>query len=147
MSVTVELRSAPFDPFVELSRFHASLAQRRRAAGALASFVGSMRDFNEGDPVTRMVLEHYPGMTERQLAAIVAAAQSRWPLLDALVVHRVGEVAPGDPIVLVGIWSSHRAAAFDACRHVMEELKSRAPFWKKEFLTAGERWVSGNTPG
>ncbi|MGY6216235.1 molybdenum cofactor biosynthesis protein MoaE [Methylolobus aquaticus] len=123
------------------------MAEQRRSAGALATFIGTMRDFNEGDTVTRMTLEHYPGMTERQLAAIVETARARWQFIDALVIHRVGEVWPGDPIVLVGVWSSHRAAAFDACRYLMEELKSRAPFWKKETLGARERWVSCNTPG
>lgn len=145
--MTVELRPAPFEPFAELSRFHESRAEQRRSAGALATFIGTMRDFNEGDTVTRMTLEHYPGMAERQLAAIVETAKARWQLIDALVIHRVGEVWPGDPIVLVGVWSTHRAAAFDACRYLMEELKSRAPFWKKEALGAGERWVSCNTPG
>jgi molybdopterin synthase catalytic subunit len=145
--MAVELRAAPFEPFDELSRFQASLGNRRRSAGALASFVGTMRDFNEGDPVAGMVLEHYPGMTERQLAAILDAARARWEFIDALIIHRVGELLPGDPIVLVGVWSMHRAAAFDACRYLMEELKSRAPFWKKESIEGGERWVSGNTSG
>lgn len=145
--MAVELRAAPFEPLAELSRFQIALGDRRRSAGALASFIGSMRDFNDGEAVTRMVLEYYPGMTERQLAGILEAACQRWDVLDALVIHRTGEVLPGDPIVLVAVWSTHRAAAFDACRYLMEELKSHAPFWKKETVERGERWVARNTPG
>nr|WP_231940954.1 molybdenum cofactor biosynthesis protein MoaE [Acidihalobacter aeolianus] len=117
-------------------------------AGATAVFVGSMRDFNVGDDVSEMFLEHYPGMTERELGLIVAEAEARWPLLDCLVVHRVGRLLPGEPIVLTAAWSAHRAAAFEACRHLMEALKHRAPFWKRETLADGSsRWVEQNTPG
>jgi len=115
--------------------------------GATASFVGTMRDFNEGDDVSSMTLEHYPGMTEKQLEAIVNEAVETHGLLDALVVHRVGTVNPGDPIVLVAVWSAHRKAAFDACREIMEFLKSRAPFWKKESVGDSTRWVEKNTAG
>jgi len=94
-----------------------------------------------------MTLEHYPGMTERHLETICAEATARWGLLDTLVIHRVGLVLPGDPIVLVAAWSAHRAEAFTACRHIMEDLKSRAPFWKKETTAQGERWVARNTSG
>ncbi len=94
-----------------------------------------------------MTLEHYPGMTEQHLEEICASAAKRWDLLEILVVHRVGDLCPGDPIVLVAVWSAHRAAAFEASRHVMEDLKSHAPFWKKEVLNEGHRWVAGNTPG
>ncbi|MGD9601503.1 MAG: molybdenum cofactor biosynthesis protein MoaE [Gammaproteobacteria bacterium] len=117
------------------------------AVGATATFVGTMRDFNEGDTVRAMTLEHYPGMTERHLEDICADARRRWTLLETLVVHRIGDILPGDPIVLVAVWSAHRAEAFEACRFIMEDLKSRAPFWKKETLAGGTRWVSGNTPG
>lgn len=107
-----------------------------------------MRDFNENDDVQAMTLEHYPGMTESQLQAIIDDAQQQWPLLQSLIVHRVGDITPGDPIVLVVCWSAHRAAAFDACRFLMEALKSRAPFWKKETLTDNsQRWVEKNTDG
>jgi molybdopterin synthase catalytic subunit len=143
----LELRAVPFEPFAELSRFHASTTAGPHSAGALASFIGTMRDFNEGEPVARMVLEHYPGMTERQLTAILESARERWNFLDALVIHRTGEIFPGDPIVLVAVASSHRGAAFDACRYLMEELKNRAPFWKKETVEHGERWVAANTTG
>jgi molybdopterin synthase catalytic subunit len=143
----VSLRAAAFEPYAELLGYQAGLERLSGKYGAACSFVGSMRDFNEGDPVRAMTLEHYPGMTEKQLERIVAEAQARWGFLDALVVHRVGEILPGQPIVLVAVWSSHRGAAFDACRHIMEELKHRAPFWKKEALERGERWVERNTEG
>lgn len=144
----VEVRSAPFAPWqllAEYERDHLSGAAGR--FGATATFVGTMRDFNEGDSVRGMSLEHYPGMTERQLERIVAAAVERWQLDDALVVHRVGELDPADPIVLVAVWSAHRKEAFEACRHIMEELKSNAPFWKKERLAERSRWVEKNSSG
>lgn len=107
-----------------------------------------MRDMNEGDEVLEMTLEHYPAMTEKQLHDILDEAEGKWPLLHILLIHRVGEIKPADPIVLIAVWSAHRAAAFDACRFLMEALKHRAPFWKKENLTSGEeRWVSKNTAG
>ncbi|MCU0736341.1 MAG: molybdenum cofactor biosynthesis protein MoaE [Methylotetracoccus sp.] len=143
----VELRSVHFEPYAELLRHQAMLQQRGVSFGATASFVGTMRDFNEGDPVRKMVLEHYPGMTERHLELIVETARRRWKFLDALVIHRTGEVEPGDPIVLVAVWTAHRGAAFDACREMIEALKSEAPLWKKETLDDGERWVEKNTSG
>jgi molybdopterin synthase catalytic subunit len=143
----VELRTAGFEPCEELRRYQDSMAGLRGKFGATASFVGTMRDFNEAETVRAMTLEHYPGMTERHLEAIAAEAAQRWDILDSLILHRVGAIAPGDPIVLVAVWSAHRAAAFDACRYLMEELKSRAPFWKKEALEHGTRWVEKNTPG
>jgi molybdopterin synthase catalytic subunit len=94
-----------------------------------------------------MVLEHYPGMTESYLEKISREAGRRWALMDSLIVHRVGELLPGEPIVLVAVWSAHRKAAFEASRYLMEELKSKAPFWKKEQLEQGNRWVERNTPG
>lgn len=145
--MSVQLRHACFEPYSELLQFQSSLSRRGISFGATASFVGTMRDFNEGDPVERMTLEYYPGMTERHLTGILETARERWGFLDALVIHRTGEVVPGDPIVLVAVWTSHRGAAFDACRYMMEELKNRAPFWKKETLVQGERWVEKNTPG
>ena len=106
-----------------------------------------MRDFNEGEDVQSMFLEHYPGMTETQLAQLGEEAMTQHGLADVLILHRVGEINPGDPIVLVAAWSAHRKAAFDACREMMEMLKSRATFWKKEQLSEGSRWVARNTPG
>ncbi len=109
--------------------------------GAVASFTGIMRDLNEGEAVEHMTLEHYPGMTERAIEEIVEQARERWQLIDVRVVHRVGELAPTDPIVLVVTASSHRGDAFAACEFIMDYLKTRAPFWKKEATGAGERWV------
>lgn len=141
------LRSESFDPYVELRAHEQAVFASPGAFGATASFVGTMRDFNEGDSVRGMVLEHYPGMTERHLEQISIEAAARWELLDSLIVHRVGAVRPGESIVLVAVWSAHRAGAFEACRHLMEDLKSKAPFWKKETLEQGSRWVARNTPG
>jgi len=144
--MSVFIRQQAFDPHAEEQDFAARLPAG--SVGAQASFVGTMRDHNEGDGVRAMTLEHYPGMTERELDAIVAEARERWDLIDVLVVHRVGDILPGEPIVLTAAWSRHRAAAFDACRFLMEALKSRAPFWKKETLADGSsRWVEKNTPG
>jgi len=107
-----------------------------------------MRDFNEGQTVQSMTLEHYPKMTENQLGKIVSEAQQQWALLDSLIIHRIGEVSPDDSLVLVAVWSSHRGDAFDASRFIMEALKSRVPFWKKEQLTNNQQqWVAQNTDG
>ena len=142
----VRIVEGAFDPQAEQRAFEATLPPG--SFGATASFVGTMRDANEGDGVSAMTLEHYPGMTERELGRIVDEARERFGIIDSLVVHRVGRILPGEPIVLVVACSAHRAAAFDACRWAMEALKSRAPFWKKEALAdGGERWVERNTPG
>lgn len=141
-----EVRAQPFDPWREISTYQ----ETRLAAGAFgacAVLVGSMRDFNQGEPVTAMTVEHYAGMTERQLTELVEESIARHGLLDVLLLHRIGELRPNDPIVLVAAWSAHRAEAFTACREMMEMLKSRATFWKKETLPDGERWVEENTPG
>ena len=144
----VEIYEHPFEPFQVLAQHQESLTELRGKFGACASFIGTMRDFNEGDDVRGMRLEHYPGMTEKHLEAIAQDAAARWPLLSTLIVHRVGELHPNDPIVLVAVWSAHRAAAFDACRFMMEDLKSKAPFWKQETLAdQNKRWVEKNTPG
>lgn len=142
----IEVRARPFEPFQEIHHYQESLEPLRGKYGATAVFIGTMRDFNEGDDVRSMMLEHYPAMTELFLQRIVDEAVAQWPLLDTLLLHRVGELNPNDPIVLVAVWSAHRAAAFDACRFIMEELKSKAPFWKKETLSDRERWVEKNTP-
>jgi molybdopterin synthase catalytic subunit len=145
--VLIELRDAAFEPYAELHRYQSERLGQAGKYGATCAFVGTMRDFNEGDTVRAMTLEHYPGMTEKHLARIVEEAGQRWDFLDALVIHRVGDILPDQSIVLVAVWSSHRGAAFDACRYIMEELKQRAPFWKKEALAQGERWVEKNTEG
>jgi molybdopterin synthase catalytic subunit len=142
--VKIEIRTQAFDPWAEINRYQGELLGRY---GATAIFVGTMRDFNEAVMVYSMTLEHYPGMTERHLQRISEEAMARWDILDLLLLHRVGEVQPGDPIVLVAVWSAHRAAAFEACRFLIEDLKSQAPFWKKERLDTGFRWVEKNTPG
>jgi molybdopterin synthase catalytic subunit len=109
--------------------------------GAVASFIGLVRDINEGAKVGSMTLEHYPGMTEKALAAIVEEAKGRWEILDCTVIHRYGELKPTDQIVLVVVASSHRGDAFAACEFLMDYLKTKAPFWKKEQTPEGGRWV------
>jgi molybdopterin synthase catalytic subunit len=109
--------------------------------GAVASFIGLVRDVNEGEAVSVMTLEHYPGMTEKALADIVAEAETRWDLMDVAVVHRIGELRPTDQIVLVAVASAHRHDALHACDFIMDFLKTRAPFWKKETTPDGGRWV------
>ncbi|MEN8260099.1 MAG: molybdenum cofactor biosynthesis protein MoaE [Pseudomonadota bacterium] len=143
----ISLRDKTFDPWVELRAYQHKNLGLAGKYGATASFVGTMRDFNDGDDVKAMTLEYYPGMTEKSLERIVDDARVRWEFLDALVIHRVGDILPNDPIVLVAVWSSHRGAAFDACRYIMEELKSKAPFWKKETLQDQVRWVERNSGG
>jgi molybdopterin synthase catalytic subunit len=118
-----------------------AMRQGRTDIGAIASFVGLARDLNEGCGVAAMTLEHYPGMTEKALTALVGEARSRWTLLDVTVIHRVGRLLAGDPIVLVAVASEHRGEAFAACEFIMDYLKTRAPFWKKEETPEGERWV------
>ncbi len=143
----IQIYNHAFNPWQELENYQHSLSVAGKF-GATSVFVGTMRDFNEGDHVQAMSLEHYPGMTEKQLALIIAEAQQQWPLLDALIVHRVGEVLPNDTIVLVAVWATHRGNAFDASRAMMEALKSKAPFWKKERLHSDQqRWVEKNTDG
>jgi len=144
--MTIQLREMSFDPCAELAVYQDGLVGRRGQYGAAISFVGTMRDFNDDRLVQAMTLEHYPGMTEKHLREICAEAERQWDILDTLILHRVGEVRPGDPIVLVAVWSAHRAAAFEACRYLIEELKTRAPFWKKERIRESARWVEHNTP-
>lgn len=144
--MSVVIVDGAFDPFGQLQAHQQRLTVGQ--FGACASFIGTMRDFNEGDEVTGMTLEHYPGMTEKQLGAIIDRAHDQWDLIDTLIVHRVGDIRPADAIVLTAVWSAHRAAAFEACRFLMEALKSEAPFWKKETLADNStRWVEHNTPG
>lgn len=109
--------------------------------GGCANFIGNMRDFNAGDTISAMTLEHYPDMTQAFLDALCTQAIAQWSLVDALIVHRVGLIKPGEAIVVTAAWAAHREAAFTACRYLMEELKAKAPFWKKELTTTGERWV------
>ncbi|NOS96972.1 MAG: molybdopterin synthase catalytic subunit MoaE, partial [Methylotenera sp.] len=117
------------------------LRNARKDIGAVVSFIGQVRDLNEGDAVSQLTLEHYPGMTEKSLEAIVSQAKSRWNIFDALVIHRVGTLQPLDQIVLVAVSSAHRGEAFKACEFIMDYLKTEAPFWKKEVTNSGERWI------
>ena len=125
----------------DLSEEVAALYRSNPKVGAVASFLGLVRDSNAGQGVSAMTLEHYPGMTEKALARIVEDAQARWEILDVCVIHRVGPLSPTDPIVLVAVASSHRGEAFAACEFIMDFLKTRAPFWKKEATPEGEKWV------
>jgi molybdopterin synthase catalytic subunit len=145
--MVIEILQQAFDPWKRLDRFQRGDLQCRGRCGATAVFVGTMRDLNEGLVVEAMTLEHYPEMSEKYLAQIGKVAQTRWDLFDILMVHRVGQLAPNDTIVLVAVWSAHRAEAFAACRYLIEALKSRAPFWKKERSGNAERWVVQNTSG
>jgi molybdopterin synthase catalytic subunit len=137
----VRVQQADFDAGAEM----AALRRADPGIGAIASFIGLVRDVNEGDAVRGMSLEHYPGMTEKALADIVAEAKRRWDIIDALVVHRVGELKPLDQIVLVAVAGAHRGAAFAACEFIMDYLKTQAPFWKKEQTAHGARWVEART--
>jgi len=135
--MTVRVQEADFDLGAELLALRAADAR----VGALASFLGLVRDMNDGASVAEMTLEHYPGMTEKALEAIVAEAKGRWDIYDALVIHRVGPLKPCDQIVLVAVTSAHRGEAFAACEFIMDYLKTRAPFWKREATPQGARWV------
>ena len=119
----------------------AALSRGNPAVGALAAFVGLVREVNDGAQVGRMLLEHYPGMTEKAIGAIIGEARGRWQIVDCTVIHRVGELRPTDRIVFVAVASGHRGDAFAACEFIMDYLKTRAPFWKKERTAEGERWV------
>ncbi len=143
----IQILEEAFLPYSFLAEFESTHPELHGKAGAMASFIGTMRDINEGDNVTGMTLEHYPEMTEKHLRRICERAMSKWQLLETVIAHRVGELKPNDPIVLVAAWSKHRKDAFEACRFIMEDLKSQAPFWKKETLADGERWVARNTAG
>jgi molybdopterin synthase catalytic subunit len=135
--VTVRIQEADFDLGAELAALRAGDTR----IGALASFVGLVRDINDGSHVSEMTLEHYPGMTEKALEEIVTEAKSRWDIYGALVIHRVGPLQPCDQIVLVAVTSAHRGEAFAACEFIMDYLKTRAPFWKREATPEGARWV------
>ena len=131
----IAVQSAPFDPGHELAAFTATAKE----AGAVVSFTGLVRD--DGGKLSALEIEHYPGMTEKALTEITDAAVRRWSLIDALVIHRHGRLLPGERIVLVVVTGAHRGEAFAACEFVMDYLKTRAPFWKKETTAAGSRWV------
>ncbi len=136
--MAIRVQREDFDPGVELERFSSG----KTNIGGVCLFVGLVRDqIASGAEVRAMTLEHYPGMTERQLEAIEAEARARWPLEDALVIHRYGRLEPGERIVLVAASSAHRDAAFEACRFLIDWLKTKAPFWKVEHTPDGDAWV------
>ena len=137
LAMSVRVQAGDFDVGQEVARLRA----HDRSVGAMAAFIGTVRDVNDAASITGMTLEHYPGMTEAALEDIVDEARQRFDIVDALVVHRVGALLPGDQIVLVAVTSAHRGMAFQACEFVMDMLKTRAPFWKKERMPDGERWV------
>ncbi|KAF6667612.1 molybdopterin synthase catalytic subunit MoaE [Pantoea sp. EKM101V] len=136
MDTQIRVGPAPFD-MAEAYRWLAACEED----GAVVTFTGKVRNHNLGSDVAALTLEHYPGMTEKALQEIVAAARERWPLQRVTVIHRVGELFPGDEIVLVGVTSAHRGSAFSAAEFIMDYLKTRAPFWKREATEQGDRWV------
>lgn len=136
---SIQIQTDPIDITAEQE----ALWRGRPQVGALVTFLGLMRDINMGTAVSAMTLEHYPGMTEKALAAIAAEATARWDLEGIRIVHRVGPLTPQEPIVFVGVAARHRGAAFRACEFLIDDLKTRAPFWKKETTATGERWVEG----
>ncbi|MGD9424176.1 molybdopterin synthase catalytic subunit MoaE [Pantoea sp. NSTU24] len=136
METQIRVGPAPFD-MAEAYRWLAACDED----GAVVTFTGKVRNHNLGDDVAALTLEHYPGMTEKALQEIVGAARERWPLQRVMVIHRVGELFPGDEIVLVGVTSAHRGSAFSAAEFIMDYLKTRAPFWKREATEQGDRWV------
>ncbi|HHM05718.1 MAG TPA: molybdenum cofactor biosynthesis protein MoaE [Gammaproteobacteria bacterium] len=140
----VVLQDGLFDPY-QATRDYEDQHLPKGKHGAVVTFVGTMRDFNDGHDVSSMFLEHYPGMTEKHIENVCREALEKWDVIDALVVHRHGEIAVTEPIVLVAVWSAHRAHAFDACRYIINYLKERAPFWKCESTAEGKRWVERNT--
>jgi molybdopterin synthase catalytic subunit len=140
----IRVQLQDFDPGAELEALRSRL---QGAAGAVVSFIGLVRDLNDGDAVTGITLEHYPGMTEKAVAEIAAEASSRWNLIDAIIIHRVGPLAPNDRIVFVAAASAHRKQAFLACEYMITTLKTGAPFWKKETTSGGTRWVSQTGTG
>lgn len=139
--MAVRVQTEDFDAGAEINRMRLI----RPDIGAVAAFIGQVRDLNNGDQITTLTLEHYPGMTEKALEAIIEQAKQRWNIFDALVVHRIGTLKPTDQIVLVVVSGAHRGEAFAACEFIMDYLKTEAPFWKKEQTPAGEHWVEART--
>lgn len=139
--MTVRIQTADFDLSTEI----AALRSGDLEVGAIVSFVGTVRDMNDGSQVNSMELEHYAGMTEKALADIIVEAKSRWSIHEALVIHRIGKMLPGEQIVLVAVTGQHRGEAFAACEFIMDYLKTAAPFWKKEATPTGEHWVDARS--
>jgi molybdopterin synthase catalytic subunit len=146
--VKVKICPEAFNPWQELQDYQDKVGRNSAQFGATSIFIGTMRDYNEGVGIQSMTLDYYPGMTERQLEKIMSDAEKQWQIVDAYIAHRVGKIQPEETIAMVAVWASHRGDAFDACRFMMEALKSTAPFWKKEHLASGQtRWVEKNTDG
>ncbi|MCK5718649.1 MAG: molybdenum cofactor biosynthesis protein MoaE [Thiomargarita sp.] len=143
--VKIEITANAFNPWQQLQSYEKILNDKYAGVyGAANIFVGTMRNYNEGDTVQSLFLEHYAGMTENYLAKVSKIALERWEIIDTLIIHRVGEIHLGETIVLIATWSGHRQAAFESCRFLIEELKSHAPFWKRETLQNNSvRWVKG----
>ncbi len=139
--MTVRVQREDFDSGAEINR----LRLARPDIGAVASFIGQVRDVNHGAHVSAMTLEHYPGMTEKALDAIIENAKARWDIFDALIIHRIGTLQPTDQIVLVAVSGAHRSEVFAACEFIMDYLKTEAPFWKKEETPEGARWVDASS--
>ena len=138
MTTIIRVQAQVFDPGAEIHQ----LGVVSRQVGAVTSFIGLVRDINEQAGVSGLYLEHYPGMTEKQIALIIHEAAQRWQVLAATVIHRVGALVPADPIVFVGVASQHRGDAFHACEYIIDFLKTRATFWKKEQTQTGDRWLT-----
>ena len=140
----IRVQTEDFDPGLELEQLR---EQNNGQAGAMVSFTGLVRDLNEGEAISQLTLEHYPGMTEKALGKIEAEACKRWNLIDSVIIHRVGPLQPNDRIVFVAASSAHRKDAFQACEFMIDTLKTDAPFWKQEDTSTGKRWVSGEENG
>ena len=136
VNAEIQVQHADFDLATEYAQLSCAYS-----TGAIVTFVGKVRDFNQGDDVAGLSLEHYPGMTEKALASILQQAKSRWSIQTVKVIHRIGDLALGDQIVFVGVASAHRGDAFSACEFIMDYLKTQAPFWKKESTATGAHWV------
>jgi molybdopterin synthase catalytic subunit len=135
--MTVRIQAEDFDLSTEVAQLRAANSK----VGAVVTFVGTVRDLNEGEHVAEMELEHYPGMTEQSINGIIEQAKLRWPVSGALVIHRIGPLKPMEQIVLVAVMGAHRGEAFAACEFIIDYLKTEAPFWKKEQTPGGARWV------
>lgn len=142
----VIIASKPFDPWSALADYEQTLTLLQGKMGAVATFVGTTRDFNASEQVKTLFIEHYAGMTEKYLQATTETAMQRWLIGECLIIHRVGTLQPGETIVLIAVWATHRHPAFASCQFLLETLKTKAPFWKCETLIDGNRrWLKGES--
>lgn len=144
--MTCHITEQPLSPWQAIAEYEANISPKGKF-GATATFIGTMRDFNDESTVSGMTLSHYPAMTDQYLDKLTEQAKKKWPLIDVLLIHRVGDIKPAEPIMLIACWSAHRRASLDACQWLIEALKQQAPFWKKETRPGGSRWVDTNTDG